>query len=165
MLRGVASVMMILFCLFWAIRALQSRYWSQFAISNSITQGNLCFRSFRMILLISLSSGFAFFCFDIFPASFTSIYFNFFILTVAFISSFAFSDSPILFTGVATADFTLIMMAVFCITALIKFRNWFGLLASATSFRYDYLRHNRFSNKRLCLEPLQDTLLRWLALL
>ena len=34
-----------------------------------------------------------------------------------------------------------------------KFRQWFNLLAFGTFFRYDCFSHNRFSIKRLLLEP------------
>jgi len=61
-----------------------------------------------------------------------------------------FAGKPMSFAG---AFFALIAQAVTHGLILGKLIRGFVLLASGAAFRYAFLRHDRFSNKRLCLEP------------
>jgi len=44
-------------------------------------------------------------------------------------------------------------LSAFSATIFVKFRNWFGLLASIASFGYDWFRHGFLLQRKSCLEP------------
>jgi len=69
-----------------------------------------------------------------------------------------------LLVGFATR-ITITLKPVFVSPVFVKLRKWFDLLAFRTSLGYDLLRHNRFLNKRLCLEPVCSAILRSARLL
>jgi len=54
------------------------------------------------------------------------------------------------------ALFTFSKVAIFHSSIFVKFRNWFGLLASIASFLYDLLSHNQLLCSWLRLEPVTD---------
>lgn len=122
-LRGIAFMMMVLFCLFGTVMARQSIRSGQFAISNSVAYSISSFSPTGMCFIYFSSASFTFFCFSKFLAKMISTRFAVMLITIPTCISFE------------------------------KLRNRFGFLAMKTSFRYDCLKHNRFSNKRLCLEP------------
>lgn len=60
---------------------------------------------------------------------------------------------PITFSHFVMAQFTVGKMAIFYARLFVEFRHWFRLLALCAGLRYDTLGPDRFSYKRLCLEP------------
>ena len=168
MFRFVAMPMMVLFCLRRAIMALQSIRPEQSAGSDGMIDSVMSFISFGMTnmvafcydfaffaLSITFSCGLAFFCRCITRPGFVTYDLTLFALLVTFLISFAFFALPIFFGILQTTSLAFRKMQVFGFRMFIKFRDWFDLFASMTLFRYDLLRHGRFSLnvKRLCLEP------------
>lgn len=165
-LRGIAVVMMILFCLCRAVMALQGIRPGQSAISDSIIHSIYCPQMFRManvkfiqIINSSFSTLFAFVVAFYYNLAFLALGIAFlngfvrFALTVTFFGGLAFFAFSITFFRSALADFAISLMTIFGFRMFVELRDWFDFFASAASFRYDLLRHFRFSNKRLCLEP------------
>lgn len=140
MLLGIAFVMMILFCLCGAVMALQRIGAGQSSGFDGMVYLVRWFIPFGMLdaktFLDNSSGGFAFFALGI-----SLIYiFPFFALSI----------NPLIYVLAYSA---IASKAIFCRAIFVKFRKRFNLFAFPTSFCYDLLRHNRFLNKRLCLEP------------
>ncbi len=183
-LGRIAFVVMVMFSSFTA-RTLQSIKSRQLTNTNSIINNFTGFNSVRMTnaLLFRRSKEFCF-TFLTFVITF-SCQFTFLALFIVLVDSFASFALSIMFslffTFFALTIFPLCSFEIFSLLVplsilcllltltyfadihmstahfgvFIKFRDIFGLLADAASFRYDLLRHGRFSLnvKRLCLEP------------
>ena len=124
--------MVIFFCLFGAVMALQSIGTGQFTVLNSIANDASCFISVGMSSLKALESNFAFFC-----------------LAMTLISSFAFLGSGIS----SLAGFAVYLKTIFCTSILVKFRDRFDLLAFGAAFCFNWFSHSLFPYKRFRLEP------------
>jgi len=164
MFRGIAFVMMVLFCLCRAVMARQRIRPGQLAFSDGLLHDIFCLNSFGMtnfILFYSSGLGFsafialgvtfsrsltlfalviAFFCGLAIFAFVVAFYFGlaFFALKITFL------PSPALF-ALSITSFTSFIF--FCLSR-------FGLIANSTSLGYDLLSHNRFFYKRLRLGPI-----------
>lgn len=147
--------MMILLCLFFTIMTLQSIRSRQFACYDSVIDSISSFYRFGMTITI-------------FVGRFLTSNLTFFALSGSLLSSFTFSCLPVSFMDSLTLFALLILSSFYegalfairtktnwTIKSFVKLRQWFDLLAGATSFCYDLLRHFRFSlnNERICLEP------------
>ena len=154
MFLGIAFVMMVLLCLITTGAFENCDTWN-FACFNSIVYGTICFHAFWITLILSkifsLAFSFTLFALHIALAS----YFAFFSFVITLINGsvnfFAFFALLIAFHAIlAMITITIFLSAIF-----MKFRNWFDLFASRTSFCYDCVIHRLFLNKRLCLGHLQ----------
>lgn len=169
MLRFVAVPMMVLFSLFFAIRilqvvmALQSIRLGHFASPNSTPYSITSFSLFRMFNLIM-------------SYSFAKNNFTLFALLIPFGCYFAFCSSTITKRSLEichlaffsflifpvmnfTASFTVALKTIFSCAVLVKFIQWFEILATRTLFCLNCLSHNRLLCRRLRLEPYTGTYL------
>jgi len=153
-LRCVAKMMMVLFCLFTA-RALQRIRAGQFASFNSVSQSITSLTIFRMAkkvaLRVAITGGFALW------AMLVTLFYNFAVwtLSVMFCSRLAFFCIifVILFDTFQVANFAIILAFIFCSVVLIKLRERFRLFAHSTGFHYNFSSHFRLLNRRFWLEP------------
>ena len=128
-----------------------------FAYSNSIAYGATSFYSLRELLSIfsaflsvfNFYWAFALVCF--FGSMAMSAVAVFYICF--FRRFFTFFCSYPLFVILRNTHFALSLASIFFSATFVKFRKWLKLLALVTFLKYDLLRHNRFSSKRFCLEP------------
>ncbi len=149
-LFSIAFVMVVLFCLFGTIMAKQSIRAGQFAEFKGIFYSIVCFLFLGVLEIISLSCVFAFICLGM--TFFSSP--TFIAICITLFCSLAFFASLILlyiefYTGLA-----LRLKTIFISTLFVKFRKRFGLLALPAPSGYDCIRHNCFSSKQFCLEPI-----------
>ncbi len=147
-LRRITVPVMVLVSRFWAIMTEQEFRRNQFVSSNSATHSMVSFTSFRMAgtkanLIFSICY-FAFFSFLMTSLGFTICYFALLCLFVFFVAF-------------RLAGFAPILIAIFSAGIFVEFRQRFRIFAFETSFCYGCFRHNRFSYKRLCLEPVAGT--------
>ena len=151
--RRIAFVMMVVFCLV-ATGTFHGTKAGQFASPHSMIDGfvGLCLLwVFLYVILYCSIMGFpAFFGFLIALTGGPA----FFALVVALLGNLTSLGLRIQFPTGIMAGFALIMKSVFETFILRKFRNGFDFFAFRAAFRYDLLRHNVLSLKRmLCLEP------------
>ena len=145
--------MMIFLCLRWTITAFQGIRSRQFTISYNYMYGTSCSALFRMSKTITFSSSFAFFILSVTFFSYFAL-FCFFITKITFTArNLPFFCLLIFLSIFRPTYYTYRPMVVFISCTFVKLRNWFELLARTASFGYDCFRHNRFLNKRFCLEP------------
>lgn len=142
--------MMIFFCVFSAIVALQSIRFGQFTDSNSIHNSFCSFTLSKMSNTKAFIISFAFLTLAIaflIGSTFLALPitlmrgFAFFGLAMAFLHNFAL----ITFLILRVAYFAFSSKTIFFTTIFIKFRKRFGFLALGTSFRYDWFSHNVLS--------------------
>ncbi len=79
--------------------------------------------------------------------------FTFIALTITFNCSTALFCISMFFLLFRTTGFAFTQSSFFHMTMNIKFRKGFCFFANTASFCYNWFRHNRFLNKRFCLEP------------
>jgi len=180
--RRIAEMMMILLCHFVAIQratAMKNRWFGKSKCGNRMVNGILSFNPFRvkhslnlcgitfnlfpfLCLTVSFSVlfcifrteilsyfGLSFFAFQVSLAG----YFVFNAMVVAIASEFSSPCCAIIFVILTCAVFTICVKSVFSNFIFMKIRHGFDLLASATSFGYNQIRHFCFPEQR-CLEPL-----------
>jgi len=177
MLRLIAEPMVVLLCLFRTVIAPPSIGTGQFAGSDGVIYSVFSFRIVRVagiaFCLCLTQRCFALGGFEIFciccPAFGSLLIFRIslamsclavrgllifcFCLAINCLATFT------LFVGLFVdfmTGFAPIEEAVLPASVFGKFRNWLSLLAFGTVFGHDLLGHNRFSNKRLCLEPVAE---------
>ncbi len=165
MLWFVTVPVVILPCRMFAIVALQGIWSRQFAGSDSVAYNAMCFYDFWMTMAI-FGSILSVFFFAVFSNSITMISFAVGLATLfcflVFINRFiknsmAFFCLLIFSNLLSRTYFTFKPIAIFLATILIKFRGRLDFFALSTFFGYDFIRHNRFFCKRLCLEPVVGT--------
>ena len=148
-LRGITFVVMVMFCLFWALRAFQSIRAKQIASSNSVINSIYGFDFFRISTFSASISNFILFAIIIVVFS----TYSFFCFLVTLLCSpmlfFTFLALSVLLTTSPAKD----LVSIFLSTVFIELRQRFYLVALRTSFGYDLLRHNCFSIKQLCSGP------------
>jgi len=175
MFRLIVFVVMIMFCLCWAVMALQRIKPGQSADSDGGIHSICCLPMFRMLDLITFLaaflSGFALFAllitlllsFKLFALLKTfSNNSALFALFVTFLSSFEIFGLMIsffvLFADLISTYFATASKPIFSASIFVKFRDWFGLFASSADFGYDLLSHNRLLIRRLRSEPIAPTI-------
>ena len=152
MLFSIAFVVMVLLCLF-TTGAFKSAWLGNSVETNSVADCVSGFSFFRMhcpCFSLALTS-----CYFSFFASIVFCLYNSFPFLVGFCPISPLLALIVFSTTMFVADFTLPLQAVFSKAVLLKLRNGFNLLATATSFCYDGFRHGFFLFKKLCFEPLQ----------
>ena len=154
MLWGIALPMMVVFCLGWAVMALQRFSFGQNSFCYGMSNGGLCFDFFGANILVPFCvsgvSCLAFFALVVILLG----DFTLFALLITFLQIFVLCGLAVFITSFVMTRFTLTTIAVPCSCICIKFRKRFNLLAFRAAFGYDCLRHG-FSpiKKNYCLEP------------
>ncbi len=141
MLWRVAG-MVILFCLFGAIFALQGVWMGHFTRTNSITNstsGLTFFREFNPL-------------FNSYPDLSSFRFFAFFIAFSGRFANFCLQVISIIFIMTCL---TVIMMSIFPRFLFVKLRKGFNFFAFGALFCYDWFRHSFFLTKRLCFRTVQ----------
>ena len=144
MFRLVVFPMVILFSLIGAITTSQSPCRIHFAISDGIANGitGLNLQIVFLTILFSIRDSFLF-------AS-VGLLILFLVSLAICLTVFALPIFSCCYTSTRLAS---PRKSIFCAFILVKFNNGFSLFANRTLFCYNLLRHNRFLNKRLLLEP------------
>ncbi len=141
MFRGVAFVVMIMFCGF-TTNTLQSIRADQFTGSNSVIDSIDSFNPFGVLLTIFLCvlavCDFAFIGLAILLRTFALCGSAFFGLSIGLLARFALAMKSLSFGFI-----------------FVKFQKRLNFFARRTLFVYDLLRHNFLLGRKLCLEPLQ----------
>lgn len=164
MLFGVAFMVVVFFCLRWAIVALKGFSSSQFAGSNSVHYGSSGLNAIWELQLHPLVgrfvAGFSFFSLSIFLATSQMRNLSLFRLPVflvgSFMSKFTVRCLSILIHSRKVALFTPTIMSVLAKSGPVELRKVFNLLAFRTLLCYDQLRHVFFLIKKSCLEPISS---------
>lgn len=159
--RRIAEMMMILFCLLRAKYTLSCMNFRQFMTANSGKHGEMSFSMKRIMLSIFHRAMYSYlatlFCFAVSPTVFFGNHSSFLafviFLTCASMSLFALCCLLIGLGMFFFAGFTPASMPILIRLGFVKFAERLYFSTFGTMFCYALLRHDRFSNKRLCLEP------------
>ena len=112
--------------------------YGKIAAFDSPVHGHSSFSAFRIFLTMLFSK-------------FLCNYFAFFGLEIKFFLGVVFLC--VISAKSLYATFTPRIVAIQAVSGAGELADWFCFLAVGTLFEYDWLSHDRFSNKRLCLEP------------
>jgi len=147
-LFSIAFMVVVVLGLF-ATGTVQSIDSRQFTGIDSFLYGSSCVTSFSVSRIVLFMSNFVSF---VLPITFIAV-FGFFASIIMAHIHFTFFCFIAFFLVFALASFTFRPITVSFAAVFVKISEWFNSFAFGTSFGYDLLSHNRFSSKRLCLEP------------
>jgi hypothetical protein len=137
--------MMVLFCVFSTICALELFNRFQFSCSNCITNNTISVPSFWMSFVVKTS------CFSIY-------FFPFFTLMIFLTTYFIFFNmfKVMQFAANFMTGLALILQSSALRFVFVKFRLGFNLFAFRTGFCYNRVRHNLLQYSKFCLESVRD---------
>ena len=137
-IKRLRVIWVVVFLCLFATGALEGIYGREFTVSDSIAYDVVGLSFFGIVLVVFLTI-FIMRC----PAPLG--------LHVSFLNSYSFVAKTIL----SMANLTVARIACFLRAILVKFRNWFSFLAMVALFRYDGLKHDRFSLNGCVFKPSQ----------
>ena len=158
MLFSIALVVVILFCLVGTVMTLHSIKLRQLPIPNGVIYSNSCLVLFWITRIILFSFSFPPFALGV--SFFISFFCNFtflcFLITSRIFPVYSLAPfcSSIFFFVFGATGLATVLMTVLCASVFVKLRERFELLASATSFLYDFSSHSRLLNRRFWLGPI-----------